>query len=61
MKQQIKVYLESEEIKKLKLKAEALNFKGKGAISHYISKIANEPICFIDENVRNFIKVLNLK
>lgn len=59
MKKTIKIYLEEEDEKKLKLKAEALGFTGKGAISHYIEKISREPVAFLDENVKAVLKALS--
>jgi len=59
MKQSIKIYLEEEDYKKLKTKAEALGFIGKGSVSHYIEKIAREPVVFIDENSKAIFKLMN--
>jgi len=60
MKQTIKIFLEPEDIKKLKEKAEELDFKGRGAVSHYIEKISREQICFLDSNVKLILKTLSL-
>jgi len=59
MKKPIKVYLSPEAEKALKQKANSL-FEGRGSISSYITKIALEPICFLDENVRVVLGALNL-
>jgi len=59
MKKSIKVYLSPEATKNLKQKAEAL-FSGRGAVSHYIEKIATEPVCFMDANVKTILGILNL-
>ena len=52
MKKEIKIWLESSELERLKQKASDCGFSGKGYLSHYISKIANESIAFIPQNVR---------
>jgi len=61
MKKIIKVYIEADDYSQLVKKAEASGFRGRGAVSHYISKISREPICFLSEDVRNLLKALNLK
>lgn len=60
-KKPLKIYIEESDEHKLKIKAEQLGFIGRGSLSRYISKVAREPICFIDENVRAMLKALNLK
>ena len=57
MKQMIKVYLEKEDLNKLKSKAGT----GRGEISAYITKIAREPVVFLDENTKTMLKALDLK
>lgn len=57
MKKELKVYLEDSDYKKLLLKAEAVGFSGRGAISHYISKIARESIAFIPSDVEVVLKL----
>lgn len=57
MKKTIKIYLELEDFKKLQEKAG----NGRGSISAYISKVAREPIAFLDSNVRALLKAINLK
>jgi len=59
MKKAIKIYLEPEDEKSLKQKAEAL-FPGRGSVSLYISKIASEPVAFLDSNVKAVLSALNL-
>lgn len=61
MKQQLNLYLEREDIKKLIKKANESGFTGKGAISRYVEKIAREPICFLDDNVKALLRSINLK
>ena len=61
MKQSIKIYLEPEDLKKLKQKAEALGYTGKGGLSHYIEKVAREDVCFMDSNVKTILGALNLQ
>jgi len=53
-----KIYLTDEEWKKLKEIAIQSGFNGKGFVSHFIRKITNEPIVFLDKNVREMVKVL---
>ncbi len=61
MKHCIKVYLESEDIKKLKMKAEELGFNSRGGLTRLFEKISREPLVFLDENVRTILRALNLK
>lgn len=58
MKQPIKVYLDSETKRKLIQKASDTGFKGRGAVTKFIEKIASEDLCFLDENVRKMLKAL---
>lgn len=60
-KQIVKIYLETEDLKRLKDKAEALGFIGRANLTRYIEKIARSEIAFLDSNVRAFVKALNLK
>jgi len=61
MKKTIKLYLEEESIKRLKQKAEALKFVGRGDLSHYIEKVANEDVVFLDSNIKKLLSALGLK
>jgi len=56
MKQTIKIYLESKDIDKLKQKANACGFNGRGCLSYYITKIANEPIVFLNQEIIKLMK-----
>jgi hypothetical protein len=58
MKKPIKIYLESETEKKLIKKAEETGFTGRGALTKFFEKIANEDICFLDKNLRKMLKIL---
>jgi len=58
MKQTIKIYLTPEEKKQLESKAIQCGFTGRGSVSHFISKIANEDICFLDQNLKKMLKIL---
>jgi len=58
MKKPIKIYLDSETKKKLIQKANETGFKGRGALTKFIEKIASEDICFLDKNLRKMLKVL---
>lgn len=59
IKKRVEIWLESEDVKRIILKAKECGFEGKGAISRYIEKIAREPICFIGQDVRSILKALN--
>ena len=61
MKQEIKIYLEREDLEKLKSKALSSGYSGKGFLSHYLSKVANSEIAFLDSNVRAILGILNLQ
>ncbi len=58
MKEPVKIYLDSETKKKLLKKANETGFKGRGALTHFIEKIAREDICFLDDNLRKMLKAL---
>lgn len=60
MKKEFKIWLEPEDFTRLKCKAQEAGFDGKGEVSHYIEKVAREPICFLDDNVRRLLNSLNL-
>lgn len=61
MKAIIKIYLEPAEAERLKQKASASGFTGRGSISHYIQKISNESIIFLDDNAQTLLQALKLK
>ncbi len=54
---QINLMVEPEVKKKLLDKAKALNL----TLTAYIEKIALEPVCFLDSNVKIILESLNLK
>jgi len=54
---QINLMVEPETKKKLLLKSKALNL----TLTGYIEKVANEPVCFLDENVKLILQSLKLK
>ena len=58
MKQTIKLYLETKDVDRLKQKANACGFNGRGCLSYYISKIARESIVFLDKDLINKLKEL---
>jgi len=58
MKQPIKVYLDSETQKRLLKKVNETGFRGRGAITKFIEKIAVEDICFLDDNLRKMLRAL---
>jgi len=57
LKKEIKIWLEDGDLKKLKAKAEDSGFEGRGAISHYVRKIAAEPIVFISKDIEVILKL----
>jgi len=61
MKRQIRIYLEPEDIKRLTDKATQSGFTGRGAVANYITKIAREPIAFLDENLRSVLGMIKIK
>lgn len=61
MKRRIRIYIEPEILRKLEAKAKEKGFEGRGAISRYIEKVAMEPICFLDENVKALLRVLPIE
>lgn len=61
MKHTIKIYLEQKDINRLKEKASQCGCNGKGAISHYLERIARESVIFLDDNVMQLIKSLKVK
>lgn len=61
MKRTIKIYLENGTENKLIAKAREKGFVGRGAISHYIQMIAEQPVIFLDENAKVMLRALDLK
>jgi len=62
MKTTIKIYLEPEDLAKLIRKAQEAGFCGRGSLSRYIEKLAREPICFLDSNLKTLLNSLgNIK
>lgn len=60
MKKSIKIWLEEEDVKKLKTLAIDAGFEGKGSVSHFITKICREPIIFLNENLKRFASAFNV-
>jgi hypothetical protein len=56
-----KVYLEELELKNLEDKARDLGFIGRGWLSHYLSKMASQPVIILDKNLRTALEALKLK
>jgi hypothetical protein len=54
---QINLMVEPEIKKRLIEKAKALNL----TLTAYVEKIAQEPVCFLDSNVRTILESLKLK
>ncbi len=61
MKKPIKVYLETADETKLKVKAEGMGFVGRGWLSSFLSKMANTPLIIVDENVKAMLEALQLQ
>ena len=60
MIKELRLWLDENDIKRLKMKAEALNFIGKANIRKYLEKIAREEIVFLDSNAKALMSALNL-
>ena len=61
MKKIIKVYLNDETINQLKRKAEEVGINGRAWLTKYLERLALSDIALLDENVKKFLKALNLK
>jgi len=61
MKKPIKIYLEQEDINRLKDKANAIGFTGRGSISRYIEKLSRESVIFLDSNCKAMLEALKLQ
>lgn len=48
MKKEIKIFLDDTDLKLLKEKSENAGFKGRGAISHYISYLVKSNLLIVD-------------
>jgi len=53
-----KIYITSNTESKLKAKAEALGFSGRGWLSHYLTKVAECEFLILDENTKSILKLL---
>jgi hypothetical protein len=58
IKHEFKLYISDSDLNKLKDKAKSIGLEGRGSISAYIVKIANEPIAFLDDNLLGVLKAL---
>lgn len=56
-----KVYLEENEIKQLKLKAEALGFTDRGWLSNFLRFLSKEEFILMDDNVKRLLSAMKLK
>lgn len=59
MKQPIKVYLDRETHHQLIQKAQEAGFIGRGALSLFLQKIAQEDLVFMDNNVKKILHAIN--
>ena len=57
-KHEYKLYIDDDDIERLKEKAKGVGLEGRGAISHYIIKVAREPVAFLDDNLIAVLKAL---
>jgi len=58
MKRRLDLWLEPDDIKRLEEKAKEAGLDGRGCVGRYIEKIAREPVCFLDSNVRQIMKLM---
>ena len=58
VKHEYKLYISDEDLNRLRDKAKSIGIEGRGAIGHYIVKIAREPIAFLDANLLAMLKAL---
>jgi len=61
MKQPYKIYIEPRDYKMLIQKAEECGYVGRGALSHFLSYLADNQIIFMDENVKRMLRAIQLK
>lgn len=61
MKRRYNIWMEPESMKQLLRRASEAGFDGKGGLSRYLERIAKQPICFLDDNVRMLVEGLHLK
>ncbi len=61
MKKTIKVYLNEEELKLLKFKAEQMKIGERAWLSKFLEKIAKEDLIFVDDNVKKVLRLMDLK
>ena len=59
-KKDYKIYLEEADYKKLIQKALECGYSGRGALSHFLSYVAQNQIVFLDENCKKMLKSLSL-
>ena len=61
MKKAIKLYLQKEDEERLLAKASSIGITGRAALSRYLEKIAREPVCFLDQNVKAILGMLKVE
>ena len=61
MKHQIKIYLTTEQKGKLLQKASEVGIEGRGALTRYLERLADEDIVLLDTNLKKVLKHLVLK
>jgi len=61
MKKELKLYLNQQDFKSLKMKAESSGLIGRGWLCEYIRRVARSDIIFLDGNTRLLLNALNLK
>lgn len=60
MMKPIKLYLETEDENKLRMKAAELGFSGRGWLSQFMRKVASSDLVFIDTNVEKLCHLFQL-
>jgi len=59
-KKDFKIYLEESDYQKLIQKAQECGYSGRGALSHFLTYLAQNKIIFLDKNVKAILKALDL-
>jgi len=61
MKKTIKVYLEIEDINKLKQKAQEVGIDGRAWLTRYLEILSKEDIAILDQNLKKVLRLIDLK
>lgn len=60
-KKAIRIYLFPSDEKRLREKALNSGYEGRGALSHYLEKLAREDIVFLSTDVKTILKLIKSK